>query len=66
MRKGYNTFKGKGVAIVTPFKKSGAIDFDSYEKILNHTIGGGVDFIVALGTTGESATITKHEKKALI
>ena len=66
MRNGYNKFKGTGVAIVTPFMKSGAIDFDAYEKIINHTIGGGVDFIVVLGTTGESSTISKHEKKALI
>jgi len=66
MRKGYNKFKGTGVAIVTPFKKSGAIDFEAYEKIINHTILGGVDFIVALGTTGESATVSKLEKKALV
>jgi 4-hydroxy-tetrahydrodipicolinate synthase len=66
MRKGYNKFKGTGVAIVTPFKKSGAIDFEAYEKIINHTILGGVDFIVVLGTTGESATVSKHEKKALV
>ena len=66
MRKGYNKFKGTGVAIVTPFKKSGAIDFDAYEKIVDHVIGGGVDFIVVLGTTGESPTISKPEKKALV
>jgi len=66
MRNGNNKFKGTGVAIVTPFKQSGAIDFDSFEAILNHTIDGGVDFIVVLGTTGESATVTKPEKNALI
>ena len=66
MRKGFQKFKGTGVAIVTPFKKSGAIDFDAYEKLINHTVGGGVNFIVVLGTTGESSTVTKHEKKALI
>ncbi|NCA75992.1 MAG: 4-hydroxy-tetrahydrodipicolinate synthase [Alphaproteobacteria bacterium] len=66
MRKGFNKFKGTGVAIVTPFKKSGAIDFQSYEKILTHVIHGGVDFIVVLGTTGEAPTISKQEKKALI
>ncbi|MCX6278396.1 MAG: 4-hydroxy-tetrahydrodipicolinate synthase [Bacteroidetes bacterium] len=66
MRKGYKKFKGVGVAIVTPFKKSGAIDFDAYEAILNHVINGGVDYIVVLGTTGESSTVTKPEKKALI
>lgn len=66
MRKGYNKFRGTGVAIVTPFTKSGAIDFRAYEKILDHTINGGVDFIVVLGTTGEAPTISKQEKKALI
>ena len=59
-------FRGTGVAIVTPFKKSSAIDFDAYEKIINQTIANGVDFIVTLGTTGESATLLKQEKKALI
>lgn len=66
MRKGYHKFKGTGVAIVTPFKKSGAIDFEAFENIVNHVIGGGVDFIVVLGTTGESPTISKPEKKVLI
>jgi len=66
MRKGYHKFKGTGVAIVTPFKKSGAIDFEAFENIINHVIRGGIDFIVLLGTTGESPTILKAEKKALI
>ena len=66
MRKGYHKFKGTGVAIVTPFKKSGAIDFEAFEGIVNHIIQGGIDFIVVLGTTGESSTVSKPEKKALI
>jgi 4-hydroxy-tetrahydrodipicolinate synthase len=66
MSKTSEQFKGTGVAIVTPLKKSGAIDFEAYERILEHTIGGGVDFIVVLGTTGEASTISRPEKKALI
>ncbi len=66
MRKGYHKFKGTGVAVVTPFKKSGAIDFEAYEGIINHIIIGGAEFIVVLGTTGESPTVSKLEKKALI
>lgn len=66
MRKGHNKFRGTGVAIVTPFKKSGAIDFDAYGSIIDHIIKGGIDFIVVLGTTGEASTLSKHEKKALI
>jgi len=67
MRKeGTNKFRGTGVAIVTPFKKSGAIDFDAYEKILDFIIKDEVDFIVALGTTGEASTLSNQEKKTLI
>jgi 4-hydroxy-tetrahydrodipicolinate synthase len=66
MRKGFHKFKETGVAIVTPFKKSGAIDFEAYENIVNHVIKGGVNFIVVLGTTGEASTISKPEKKALV
>ncbi len=66
MRKGSHKFRGTGVAIVTPFKKSGAIDFEAYEAIVNHIIQGGANFIVVLGTTGEAPTISKPEKKALI
>ena len=66
MRKGFHKFQGTGVAIVTPFKKSGAIDFEAFEKIINHIIDGGVNFIVVLGTTGESSTVSKPEKKALV
>ncbi len=59
-------FTGTGVALVTPFHKQGNIDFGSYEKLLEYTILGGVDYLVVLGTTGESATLSKDEKKALI
>jgi len=58
--------KGTGVAIVTPFTKSGAIDFKAYGKVLNHIITGGCEFIVVLGTTGESPTVSKEEKRDLI
>jgi 4-hydroxy-tetrahydrodipicolinate synthase len=66
MRKSVQKFRGTGVAIVTPFLKSGAIDFDSYGKILEHIIRGGVEYVVCLGTTGESPTVSKPEKKTLI
>ncbi|MCF8308207.1 MAG: 4-hydroxy-tetrahydrodipicolinate synthase [Bacteroidales bacterium] len=61
-----NTFQGTGVAIVTPFRKYGTIDFGSLEKLIEHIIANGVNFIVALGTTGESATLTHDEKNAVI
>jgi 4-hydroxy-tetrahydrodipicolinate synthase len=59
-------FTGTGVAIVTPFRKDRSIDFKSLEKLLEHIIKNGVDYIVALGTTGESATLSKDEKQAVI
>jgi 4-hydroxy-tetrahydrodipicolinate synthase len=59
-------FKGTGVAIVTPFKNDSSIDFAAFGRVVNHVIKGGVNYIVVLGTTGESATLTKDEKKAVI
>jgi 4-hydroxy-tetrahydrodipicolinate synthase len=59
-------FKGTGVAIVTPFKNDSSIDFAALGRVINHIISGGVNYIVALGTTGESVTLTKDEKKAVI
>jgi 4-hydroxy-tetrahydrodipicolinate synthase len=58
--------KGTGVAIVTPFKNDSSIDFSAMGRVVNHVIKGGVNYIVALGTTGESVTLTKDEKKALV
>ncbi|HEY6162366.1 MAG TPA: 4-hydroxy-tetrahydrodipicolinate synthase [Bacteroidia bacterium] len=58
--------KGTGVAIVTPFQKDGSIDFRSLEKVVEHIIKGGCEYIVALGTTGESVTLTKDEKSAVV
>ena len=57
--------RGNGVAIVTPFTEEGKIDWDSLETLLDHVLKGGVDFIVVLGTTGESPTLTKQEKDEL-
>lgn len=56
-------FTGTGVAIVTPFTKEGAIDWSAFEKVINHIIEGKCEYIVALGTTGESATIHGKEKQ---
>jgi 4-hydroxy-tetrahydrodipicolinate synthase len=58
--------KGTGVAIVTPFKNDLSIDFAAFGRVVNHVINGGVNYIVVLGTTGESVTLTKDEKKAII
>ena len=58
-------FRGTGVAIVTPFI-NGEIDFESLSKIVEHLISGGVDYIVALGSTGESATLNESEARAVL
>ncbi|MBK9283328.1 MAG: 4-hydroxy-tetrahydrodipicolinate synthase [Sphingobacteriaceae bacterium] len=58
--------KGTGVAIVTPFDKKGNVDVEALKKIVSHLHVGGVDYIVVMGTTGESATLTKVEKELVI
>ena len=55
-------YEGVGVALPTPFDENGDIDFLSLERIINHVVEGGVDYIVALGTTAETPTLTKDEK----
>lgn len=59
-------FSGTGVAVVTPFHIYGTIDFHSLEQIIEHVIKGGVNFILALGTTAEVATLSKDERNAII
>lgn len=55
-------FRGTGVAIVTPFKSNGSADFKALSTLVEHLIKGKVEYIVALGTTGESVTLSKEEK----
>jgi 4-hydroxy-tetrahydrodipicolinate synthase len=55
-------FKGVGVALITPFNDDHSIDFDSLSKVVNFVIDGGVDFLVALGTTAETPTMSSEEK----
>lgn len=57
---------GTGVAIVTPFRNDRSVDFKSFGKLLNHLAEGNADYVVVLGTTGESVTLTKDEKKAVV
>lgn len=61
-----NTLRGTGVAVVTPFRKDFSIDFDALEKIINYLIDGGVNYIVTLGTTGETPTLSANEQKEVI
>ncbi|MEY3946682.1 MAG: hypothetical protein RJB03_1388 [Bacteroidota bacterium] len=56
-------FSGTGVAIATPFTPAGDLDMTGMEKLVEHLIKGGVEYLVVLGTTGESATLNKEEKQ---
>ena len=60
------TFHGVGVAIVTPFNADQSIDFDGFGRVIQHVSDGGVRYFVLQGTTGESPTVTKQEKKQLL
>lgn len=60
------TLKGTGVALVTPFNTDGSVDFPALNKLVNYVIKGGVDFLVALGTTAETPTITTEEKQQVL
>ncbi len=59
-------FAGTGVAIVTPFNSDSTIDFNALTQIVNHIIEGGCEYIVVLGTTGESVTLSSEEKKLVM
>jgi len=58
-------FHGTGVAMVTPFDAQGQVDYAGLENLINYLIDGGVNYLVSLGTTGESATLNKEEKKKI-
>ncbi len=55
-------FTGAGVALITPFTKSGQVDYKALETIIDNQVKGGMDYLVALGTTAETATLTNDEK----
>ena len=60
------SFIGTGVALVTPFKKDFSVDVESLAKIVNYVIDGGVEYLVVLGTTAETATLSADEKELVI
>src|ERR1035438_5305956 len=59
-------FRGTGVAVVTPFDESGSIDFNALSKVLEHLLVSGVEYLVIMGTTGETPTLSKDEKTAML
>ena len=57
---------GMGVALVTPFKQDGSVDYKALARVVEYNISNGTDYLVISGTTGESVTITKDEKAAIV
>jgi len=61
-----NPFRGTGIALVTPFTPNHEVDYPALKRLVNHCIDGGVEFLVALGTTAETATLTADEKQRVV
>jgi len=61
-----NALQGTGVALATPFKKNLEVDYNSLEKLIDHLIKSGVEYLVTLGTTGETPTLSKAEMIAIV
>lgn len=61
-----NTLSGTGVALITPFKNNHEIDFDALAKVINFVIDNGVEYLVTLGTTGETPTLSKSEQTDIV
>ena len=60
------TISGTGVALITPFKQNGSVDHTALEALLDHVTEGGVGFLVAMGTTAESATLDDEERREVL
>ena len=58
--------RGTGVALVTPFTKTGEVDYNGLEKLVDHCVNGGIEYLVSLGTTGESVTLSSEEKLEIL
>ena len=60
-----NKFKGLGIALVTPFKSDGSIDYDALTRLVEYQLSNGVDFLCIMGTTAETPCLSAEEKKTL-
>jgi 4-hydroxy-tetrahydrodipicolinate synthase len=61
----YNIFKGLGIALVTPFTQSGAVDYEALLRLVDYQLNNGADFFCILATTGETPTLTAEEKQRI-
>ena len=60
-----NIFKGLGIALITPFKEDGSVDYDSLKRLVQYQLDNGADFFCILATTGETPTLTAQEKQTI-
>ncbi|MGO1595883.1 MAG: 4-hydroxy-tetrahydrodipicolinate synthase [Sphingobacterium sp.] len=60
-----NEIEGAGVALITPFQADGTVDYPTLARLIEFQIEGGIDYLVSLGTTGETATLSAHERKEI-
>lgn len=61
----YNIFKGLGIALITPFKSDGAVDYDALHRLVEYQIDNGADFFCILATTGETPCLTADERRRI-
>jgi len=61
----YNIFKGLGIALVTPFKQDGSVDYDALHRLVDYQLDNGADFFCILATTGETPTLTAQERSKI-
>ncbi|HKI88017.1 MAG TPA: dihydrodipicolinate synthase family protein, partial [Draconibacterium sp.] len=59
-------YRGAGVALVTPFTKTNEVDYRALEKVIENQVQGGMDYLVALGTTAETPTLSAGEKLEVV
>lgn len=59
-------FTGAGVALITPFNEDKSVDYSALERLIESQVSGGTDYLVVLGTTGETPALSEHEKKEIV
>lgn len=60
-----NIFRGLGIALITPFKSDGSVDYDALERLLDYQLDNGADFLCILATTGETPCLSSEEKQTI-
>lgn len=61
-----HAFTGAGVALITPFNEDKSIDYSALERLIEHQVSGGIDYLVVLGTTAETPALSESEKKEIV